>query len=162
VKKTVDHDFVPISLQGSEPSHEFAVLGQRALVVIIRHHKNGTNAHAVRAQFRNNCTCDSLSARGDIVQRHDDGIRRRGCGDDERKELRCRNCTHIQIFCRRAALNKVKRCNTLSFRAKSGNPAAEPTSLFHGILRLRCATLRMTSRENPCLRFPETPVRPEA
>src|SRR4029077_19659863 len=68
VKKTVDHDFVSVRFQRSEPCHEFSVLGERSLVMIIRHHKNRTNAHAVRAQFRNNRTCDLLSARGDIVQ----------------------------------------------------------------------------------------------
>ena len=98
MKITVDHDFVPVRFQRSEPCHEFAVLGERPLVVIIRHHKNRTNAHAVRAQFRNNRACDLLSARGDVVQRHDDGIGRGAGGRNERKELRCRNYAHIANF----------------------------------------------------------------
>ena len=40
MKIAVNHDFVPVRFQSLKPGHEFAVLGERPLVVIIRHHKN--------------------------------------------------------------------------------------------------------------------------
>jgi hypothetical protein len=52
-----------------------------------------------------------LSARGDVVQRHDDGIGRRGRTGNERKELRCRNGTHIANFLSSSSFEQGKKTN---------------------------------------------------
>ena len=122
MKITVDHNFVSVRFQRSKPCDEFAVFGERALVVIIRHHKNRTNADAVRAQFRNNRARDLLSARGDVVQRHDGGIGRGAGSRNERKELRCRNCTHIANFLSSSSFEQGKKVPSRN----DGFPAVAP------------------------------------
>ena len=45
------------------------------------------------------------------MQRHDDGIGRGAGGRNERKELRCRNCTHIANFLSSSSFEQGKKAN---------------------------------------------------
>src|SRR6266480_2014360 len=81
---------------------------EEPLMMIIRYHKQRTSAHTATSQFRDNCVCDLLSRRSDIMQRDDDKILRGVGRCNEWKELRCRNRTHSGIFGLSAALNKAK------------------------------------------------------
>ena len=46
------------------------------------------------------------------MQRHDHGILRRGAGGgNERKELRCRNCTHVANFLSSSSFEQGKKAN---------------------------------------------------
>src|SRR5205814_8463309 len=40
VEITVDHDFMSVCFQPSQPRHEFAALGEKSFMMIIRHYKN--------------------------------------------------------------------------------------------------------------------------
>jgi hypothetical protein len=45
------------------------------------------------------------------VKRHDDGLRRGTRGGNERKELSCRNCTHVANFLSSGSFEQGKKAN---------------------------------------------------
>ena len=45
------------------------------------------------------------------MQRHDDGIRRGARGGNQRKEFRCRNCTHVTNFLSSGSFEQGKKAN---------------------------------------------------
>ena len=51
------------------------------------------------------------------MQRHDDGIGRGAGGRNERKELRCRNCTHIANFLSSSSFEQGKNGDSRNRRA---------------------------------------------
>jgi hypothetical protein len=53
------------------------------------------------------------------VQRHDDRIRRGAGGGDERKELRCRNCTHVANFPSSSSFEQGKKANDAILKRRS-------------------------------------------
>ncbi len=113
------------------------------------------------------------------MQRHDHGILRRGAGGgNERKELRCRNCTHVANFPSSSGFEQGKKTNDLILERR-GNALPGPFNaspdinrlpllagfrIFHRATRVDFHRARnsMSSTLRPCLRFPETLVRQEA
>ena len=81
----------------------------------------------MRAQFRNDRACDLLSARSDVVQRHDDGIRRGAGGGNDRKKFRCRNCTHFANFLSSSSFEQGKKANAPILERRG----YAPTGLFN-------------------------------
>src|SRR4029077_6675371 len=101
----------------------------------------------MRAQFRNHRACDSLSERSDVMQRYDDRIRRGAGGGNERKEVCCRNCTHVSNFPSSSSFEQGKKVPSRN----DGFPAVGRPWTARKPSLLGC----------PCLRFPESLVRPE-
>jgi hypothetical protein len=89
----------------------------------------------VRAQFRNNSPRDLLGAGSDVVQRDDDGIRRGACGGNERKELSCRNCTHVANFLSSGSFEQGKKANDPILERRS-NALASPFNASPDINRM--------------------------
>ena len=95
------------------------------------------------------------------MQRYDDRIRRGAGGGNERKEVCCRNCTHVSNFPSSSSFEQGKKVERVVIPSKVEESRGGTHEYFHGIFRLRFAALRMTPGENPCLRFLESLVRPE-
>ncbi|PYK35332.1 MAG: hypothetical protein DME58_01590 [Verrucomicrobia bacterium] len=58
------------------------------------------------------------------MQRHDDGISRGAGGRNERKELRCRNCTHFSNFLSSSSFEQGKKGKTIPFLVRRGEAAS--------------------------------------
>ena len=112
------------------------------------------------------------------MQRHDDRIRRGTGGRNERKELRCRNCTHVADFLSSSSFEQGKKAND-PILERRGNALTGPFNaspainrmpplvgfrVFHRALRVHFHPAPAFNEFYPplCLRFPETLVRPEA
>ena len=61
------------------------------------------------------------------MQRHDDRIRRGANGGNERKELRCRNCTHVANFLSSSSFEQGKKAND-TIVARRSNALTGPSN----------------------------------
>ncbi len=69
------------------------------------------------------------------MQRHDDRIRRGTGGHNERKELRCRNCTHVADFLSSSSFEQGKKAND-HIPERRGNALTGPFNASPAINRM--------------------------
>ena len=69
------------------------------------------------------------------MQRHDDRIRRGTRGRNERKELRCRNCTHVADFLSSSSFEQGKKANN-PILERRGNALTGPFNASPAINRM--------------------------
>lgn len=69
------------------------------------------------------------------MQRHDDRIRRGTGGRNERKELRCRNCTHVANFLSSSSFEQGKKAND-HILERRGNALTGPFNASPAINRM--------------------------
>ena len=69
------------------------------------------------------------------MQRHDDRIRRGTGGRNERKELRCRNCTHVADFLSSSSFEQGKKAND-HILERRGNALTGPFNASPAINRM--------------------------
>ena len=104
------------------------------------------------------------------MQRYDNGIRRRAGGGDERKELRCRNCTHVANFLSSSSFEQGKKANE-PILEPCNNVLTGPFNALPILIICRCYSgcehfieplAFNESSLRPYLRFLETLIRPVA